>query len=72
MLLSHQDSAQTWINAGLAVRGEKGRGKDLNALPFSHAQAKGFVYLSGEGANSMDREAIKNLIRPLELKAKWR
>lgn len=72
MLLTHGDSAQTWIDAGLAVCGEKGRGKDLRALPFSHAQAKGFVYLSGEGANSMDREAIKDVIRPLERKAQWR
>ena len=72
MLLTHQDTAQKWIDAGLAVCGDKGRGKDLHALSFSHAQAKGFVYLSGEAANSRDREAIKNLIKPLELKAKWK
>ncbi len=72
MLLKHHDTAQTWIDAGLAVRGDKGKGKDLHALSFSHAQAQGFVYLSGEAANSTDREAIKNLIKPLELKAKWR
>lgn len=72
MLLTHKDSAQEWIEAGLAVRGEKGRGKDLNTLPFSHAQAKGFVYLSGEGASAMDREAIKNVIKPLERRATWK
>lgn len=72
MLLNHQDTAESWIDAGLAVRGDKGRGKDLHALSFSLAQAQGFVHLSGEAANSMDREAVQNLIKPLELKAKWR
>ncbi len=72
MLLNHQDNAQKWIDAGLAVRGEKGQGKDLRSLSFSHAASKGFVYLTGEGANSMDRGAIRNFIRPLELKAKWK
>lgn len=72
MLLKDKNSAQEWIDAGLAVRGEKGKGKDLRSLPFSHAQAKAFVYLSGEGADTADREAIHNVVKPSERKAKWR
>jgi hypothetical protein len=72
MLAKDKNSAQQWIDAGLAVRGKKGEGKDLRALSFSHAQAKAFVYLNGEGADSGDREAIHNIIKPSERRAKWR
>lgn len=72
MSLSHQDPAQKWIDAGLAVRGEKGQTADLRSISFSHALAKGLIYWSGEGANSMDREAIRHILKPVELKAQWR
>jgi hypothetical protein len=72
MLLKDKNSAQEWIDAGLAVRGKKAGGTDLRSLPFSHAQAKAFVYLTGEGADTADREAIHNIVKPAERKAKWR
>lgn len=72
MLLNHQDSAQKWIDAGFAVRGKKGQDADLRGISFSHAQMMGLIYLSGKGANSMDREAIRHILKPAELRAQWR
>ncbi|MFL6417002.1 MAG: hypothetical protein ACJ74Y_15170 [Bryobacteraceae bacterium] len=49
--------AQQWIDAGLAVRTEKGADKNFAKMAFVEAQANQFLHLTGKGAIALDREA---------------
>ncbi len=53
----HDAPAEEWINAGLAKRSQKGHATDLRGMPFFEAEASALVHLTGEGAQSLDREA---------------
>lgn len=56
--------ARDWIEAGLATRSEKASAGDVENILFHEAEAKGFIYLTGQGAQILDREAHKRAARP--------
>lgn len=56
-LPKHDAPAQEWIDAGLAKRSAKGQAADLRHISFVEAEAGALVYLTGEGAECLDREA---------------
>lgn len=49
--------AQQWVDAGLAILTEKGKGANFAAMAFLEAQANQLLYLTGRGALALDREA---------------
>ncbi len=49
--------AQQWIDAGLAIRTGKGETANLAEIAFSEAQANKLLFLTGQGAIALDREA---------------
>jgi len=49
--------AQRWIDAGLAVRTEKGKAANLADIAFAEAQANKLLHLTGRGALALDRKA---------------
>ena len=49
--------AQQWIDAGLAVRTEKGADANFAQIAFVEAQANRLLHLTGKGAIALDREA---------------
>jgi hypothetical protein len=50
--------AQQWVDAGLAIRTEKGDTANLADIAFTEAQANKLLYLTGKGAIALDREAM--------------
>ncbi len=60
MIPKHSAPAQEWINAGLATPSKKATEKDLRTISFEEARARALVYLSGAGAEALDREARRH------------
>ena len=49
--------AQHWLDAGLAIPTEKGKGANFEEIAFSEAQANQLLFLTGRGGLALDREA---------------
>lgn len=64
MLPNHDAPVQKWLESGLAVVSAKGERTDLRGMSFAEAEAKALVYLTGEGAQEVDREAKRQPARP--------
>ena len=64
MLPSHDAPVQEWLESGLAVLSPKGERTELRGMSFGEAEAKALVYLTGEGAKQIDREAQRQPARP--------
>lgn len=64
MLPDHDAPVQEWLESGLAVISPKGERTDLRGVSFAEAEAKALVYLTGEGAQQVDREAQRQAARP--------
>jgi hypothetical protein len=64
MLPSHDAPVQDWLESGLAIMSPKGEKSDLRGMSFAEAEAKALVYLTGEGAQQIDREAQRQPARP--------
>ncbi len=47
--------AEEWIQAGLAIPSEKGKGVNFREVSFTAAQANNLVFLTGRGALTLDR-----------------
>lgn len=64
MLPSHDAPVQEWLETGLAALSAKGERTDLRGMSFAEAEAKALAYLTGEGAQQVDREAQRQAARP--------
>ena len=58
--LTHDSTAQEWIDAGWAAVTAKAAGQDLHSFSFTNAQANALVHLTAKGAHSLEMQAQRN------------